>query len=169
MHCVVLLLELFCGGKQPWKSSISKDIILSKEHGLNFEFTSCPDDSNNRHFAARLQTKCQGGLWVQFVKAAFQRTCLSGWVNDPLHYAVSQNDSPSLSLSVSSTFITLWSSLQTLKMLKRENNILLSTLSEKTVFKLQKKNRGHVRFLNLIIIYQRFNQCNSYFSLFLIK
>lgn len=31
-----------------------------EEHVLNFEFLSCLDDSNSRHFAARLQTKCQG-------------------------------------------------------------------------------------------------------------
>lgn len=89
MHCIAFLLE----------SSVSMDIILSNEHGLKL----------NSHCVWKIQTthtllldckqNVRGGLWVQFVKAAFQRTCLSGWVNDPLHHVVLQKDSLSHPLS----------------------------------------------------------------------
>lgn len=42
-----------------------------------------------------IANKMSGGPWVQFVKAAFRHTCLSGRVNDPLQRGVLQKESPS--------------------------------------------------------------------------
>lgn len=88
-----------------------------------------------------IANKMSGVLWAQFVKAAFQRTCLSGWVNDPLHRAVLQKESLSLSsLSISLCLILFHNIMEqledmhTLKMLTykvREQHPLECAIREK--------------------------------------
>lgn len=136
MYCVVLLLEWFCGRKTTLEVKYFKLHYSFQRAWIEFRIHIMSGWFKQQTLCCSIENKMSEGVWMQFVKAAFQRTCLSGWVNDPLHHNTPNHRT---SLSVLFSFITLWNSLRTFTHvdIEEEKNLLISTLSEKAWFKIQ--------------------------------
>lgn len=143
------------------KSSISKDNINSKAC-VEFWIPIMSGWFKQPTLCCSIANKMSGGLWAQFVKAAFQHTCLSGWVNDPLHRAVLKKESLSLLLSLSLCLILFHNiteqleDMHTLKMLTykvRQQHPLECAIREKQCLNYKTRTQGGCmwligRFLN---------------------
>lgn len=98
--------------KQYAESSITKGFFPPEESGLNFEIPSCLYDSNNQHSAARLRTKCRGGVDRG---ESMGPICQSSILVNMLEWVGQSSVTPrhiTTSLSFTSSFIMLWKGLE---------------------------------------------------------